>query len=57
MTYDGQDRTPLAPAANDDAPSCRPSGGILDALNMAGVEDLEIAFERPVSHPRPVSFD
>jgi len=57
MTDNLQDRTPRAPAADDDAPSFRPSGGILDALNMAGVEDVEIAFERPVSHPRPVSFD
>ena len=57
MSNDRQDRTPLAPAADDDEPSCRPSGGILDALNMAGVEDVEIAFERPISHPRPVSFD
>jgi len=51
-----QDRTPLAPAADDDEPSRRPSGGILDALNMAGVEDVEIAFERPISHPRTASF-
>jgi hypothetical protein len=33
------------------------SGGSLDALNMASVEDVEIAFERAISHPRPVSFD
>ena len=57
MTDDRQDRTPLAPAVDDDAPSGRSSGGILDALNMAGVEDVEIAFERPISHPRPASFD
>jgi hypothetical protein len=57
MTDDLQDRTPRAPAADHDAPSCRPSGRILDALNMAGVEDVEIAFERPISHSRPVSFD
>jgi len=57
MTDDLQDSTPRAPAADDDAPSCRPSGRILDDLNMAGVEDVEIAFERPISHPRRVSFD
>jgi hypothetical protein len=57
MTDDLQDRTPRAPAADHDSPSCRPSGRILDALNMAGVEDVEIAFERPISHSRPVSFD
>jgi len=57
MTDNLQDRTPLAPAADDDEPSRRPSGGILDALNMAGVEDVEIALERPISHPRPASFD
>ena len=56
MTDDRQDRTPLAPAADDDEPSRRPSGGILDALNMAGVKDVEMAFERPISHPRPASF-
>jgi len=57
MSDDRQDRTPLTPAADDNEPSCRTSGGILDALNMAGVEDVEIAFERPISHPRAVSFD
>jgi hypothetical protein len=57
MSDDRQDRTPLAPAADDNEPTCRTSGGILDALNMAGVEDVEIAFERPISYPRPVSFD
>jgi len=56
MTDNLQDRTPRALAADDDAPSFRPSGGILDALNMAGVKDVEMAFERPISHPRPASF-
>ena len=56
MTNNLHDRTPLAPAADDDEPSRRPSGAILDALNMAGVEDVDIAFERPISHPRPASF-
>ncbi|WP_156350680.1 hypothetical protein [Sphingomonas sp. Leaf20] len=56
MTDNLQDRTPRAPAADDDEPYRRPSGGILDALNMAGVEDVDIAFERPISHPRPASF-
>lgn len=48
-----------APASsNDDADrSGEPSDSILDALDMEGVGDIEITFDRPVSHPRPATFD
>ena len=32
-------------------------GTILDALDMEGVGDIEIDFDRPPSVPRPASFD
>ena len=32
-------------------------GTILDALDMEGVGDIEIDFDRPPSLPRPASFD
>ena len=31
--------------------------GILDALDMVEVGEIEIAFQRPLSHPRPATFD
>lgn len=42
---------------DDEALPSRLSGGILDALDMAGVGDIEIAFERPVTYPCPATFD
>jgi hypothetical protein len=48
-----------APASsNDDADQSGERGdSILDALDMEGVEDIEIAFDRPVSYLRPATFD
>ena len=42
---------------DDEALPSRLSGGILDALDMAGVGDIDIAFERPVTYSRPATFD
>lgn len=38
-------------------PHCSSSSSILDALDMAGVGEIDIAFERSPSHPRPATFD
>ena len=35
---------------DDEQLPCRSSGSIPDALDMEGVGDIQIAFERPVSH-------
>jgi len=56
MSYPGNSAAPAS--SNDDADrSSEPCDSILDALNMEGVGDIEIAFDRPVSHPRPATFD
>ena len=57
MTDDRQNRTLGASTLDDEALPSRLSGGILDALDMAGVGDIGIAFERPVTYPRPATFD
>lgn len=36
---------------------CQPSDSIFDALDMDGVEEVDIEFERPASRPRPATFD
>lgn len=47
-----------AVSSNDDADqSGERSDSILDAIDMEGVGDIEMVFERPVSHPRPATFD
>jgi len=50
-------RVPETPLPPDAGSFCGPSANILDALNMEGVGDIDIAFERPSSHPRPAMFD
>jgi hypothetical protein len=37
-------------------PSVRPAS-VLDALEMPGIEDVDIELDRPASHPRPATFD
>lgn len=47
-----------AASSTDDADKPGERGdGILDALDMKCVGDIEIAFDRPVRHPRPATFD
>ena len=41
----------------DEGRPCRPSDSILDALDVEDAEGVDIVFERPVSHPRPATFD
>jgi len=57
MTDDRGDRTPetLLPQAAE--PLRGFPANIFDALDMAGVAEIDIAFERPLSHPRPATFD
>jgi hypothetical protein len=44
-------------SSNDDADQSGEHGdSILDALDMKGVEDIEILFDRPVTRPRPARF-
>lgn len=57
MTDDRQNKKLGASAMDDEALPSRLSGGILDALDMAGVGDIDIAFERPVIYSRPATFD
>jgi hypothetical protein len=45
-------------SSNDDADRFGERGdSILDALDMEGVEDIEVGFERPVCTPRLAIFD
>lgn len=57
MTDDCADRAFRAPLPQDAAPPRDTSASILDALDMEGAGDIEIAFERPVICPRPAAFD
>ncbi len=57
MTDDRRDRMPEPPLRQAAEPPRGPSANILDALDMGGVEDVDIAFERLVSYPHPASFD
>lgn len=57
MTDDHRDRMPETPLLHDGDPLRGPSASILDALDMAGVGEFEIKFERPPSQPRPATFD
>jgi len=44
-------------ASRDEEQLLRLSDSILSALDMEDVEDANIVFERPLSHPRPATFD
>jgi len=57
MTDDRADPTLSAPLPKDAEPPRDTSASILDALDMEGVGDIEIAFERPVTRSRPAMFD
>lgn len=57
MTDDRGNRMPERPLPDDVEPPCGLSVNILDALDMADVGEIDTAFERPPSHPRPATFD
>lgn len=57
MTDDRRDRMSEMPLPHDEKPPRGPWANILDALDMAGVGEIDIAFERPLSHPCPATFD
>ncbi len=57
MTDDRRDRMPEMPLRQAAEPPRGSPSNILDALDMTGVGEIDIAFERPPSHPRPASFD
>lgn len=57
MTDDRGDRTSKTSLRQVAEPPRGRSTNIFDALNMVGVGKIDIAFERPRSHPRPATFD
>ena len=57
MTNDRADPTFRASLSQDTEPAKDTPASLLDALDMEGAGDIEIVFERPVSHPRPATFD
>ena len=57
MTDDRADPTFRAPLLQDAEPPRDTSASILDALDMEGAGDIEIAFVRPVTRSRPATFD
>ena len=57
MTNDRADPTFRASLSQDTEPAKDTPASILDVLDMEGAGDIEIVFERPVSHPRPATFD
>jgi len=57
MINNRDNRMPETPVPRDAELFYGPSANILDALDIDGVGEIDIAFERPLSHPRPVTFD
>ena len=57
MTDDRGDRTSETPLPHAAEPPRGFSANILDALDMDGVGEIDIAFERLPSHSRPATFD
>ncbi|RSU51002.1 hypothetical protein [Sphingomonas sp. S-NIH.Pt15_0812] len=57
MTDDRDNQMAETPLPKDAEPHRWPSINILDALDMVEVGEIEIAFQRPLSHPRPATFD
>ncbi len=57
MTDDRGDRTSETPLPHAAEPPRGYSANILDALDMDGVGEIDIAFERLPSHSRPATFD
>ena len=57
MTDDRDNQMAETPLPGDAEPHHRPLINILDALDMVDVGEIDIAFERPLSHPHPATFD
>lgn len=57
MTDDRRDRMPETPLRQAAEPPRGPSANILDSLDMAGVGEIDIAFERPLRYPCSATFD
>lgn len=57
MTDDRADPTFRAPLPQEAEPPRDTLASILDALDMEDAGDIEIALERPVTHPRPAEFE
>jgi len=57
MTDGSGNRMPETPLPQDgEPPHCR-LAGILNALDMAGIGEIDIAVERPPSYPHTATFD
>ena len=57
MTDGSGNRVPEMPLPQDEEPPRGPPASMLDALDMDGVGEIDIAFDRPLSHPGPATFD
>ncbi len=57
MTDDRSNCIPETPLPKDAGPPRSASSSILDTLDMDEVGEIDIAFERPLSHPRFATFD
>lgn len=57
MTDDRDNQMAETPLPGDAEPHRRPSINILGALDMVDIGEIEIAVERPLSHPRSATFD
>ena len=57
MTDDRGNRMPETLLPQDVEPPHDPPASIINALDMAGVGEINLAFERSISHPRPATFD
>lgn len=57
MTGDRLDRMSETPLPQYEELLHGSSPGILDALDMTGVGEIDIAFERPPSYPHAATFD
>jgi hypothetical protein len=57
MINNRDNRMPETPLLQGAESFCGPSTNILDALDTDGVGEIDIAFERPLSHPRFATFD
>ena len=57
MTDDRSYRMPETSSRQVGDPPRGSSSSILDALDMDDVGEIDIVFERPVTHPQPARFD
>jgi hypothetical protein len=57
MTDDRSNCMPETPLRQDAEPPRNLPANILDALDMDGVGEIDIAIERPLGHPRSATFD